>query len=304
MPQLELNKLKSNLVAMGEMCEYAISTAIMSLLDRDKELACYVIEYDREIDEMELCIDRHCLTMINSGKLSKSESRFVMSAAKINNDLERIGDQATHICEHVLFLIVEKSILAQVVDFIPMVDQACEMTRESINALLESDSTLAWKIIDERQIVKSEMTLIFRQLVEIMGAEPRNVERCCHILFIAQSLMRIADQAANIAEEVIYATEGNIVKHHLDQYHPITISQAANLSEEEFEEAERSSIESAPKIEEIKKEVERTRDKTVILSREIIEAQASGAVEKAMAAREKLLRHRAKNVTDDSDNLQ
>ena len=299
MPQLELNKLKSNLVAMGEMCEYAISTAMMSLLDRDKELACYIIEYDKDIDEMELSIDRHCHTMINSGKLSKSESRFVMSAAKINNDLERIGDQATHICEHVLFLIVEKSILAQVVDFIPMVDQVCEMTRESINSLLESDTTLAWKIIDERQIVKSEMTLIFRQLVEIMSTEPRNIERCCHIMFIAQSLMRIADQAANIAEEVIYASEGNIVKHHLDQYHPITISKSIELSEEESEEAERSSIASAPKIEQIKEKELSRKSKTLILSKEIIEAQASGAVEKAMAAREKLLRHRAKNVAED-----
>lgn len=299
MPQLELNKLKSNLVAMGEMCEYAISTAMMSLLDRDKELACYVIEYDRDIDEMELSIDRHCLTMINSGKLSKSESRFVMSAAKINNDLERIGDQATHICEHVLYLIVEKSILAQVVDFIPMVDQVCEMTRESINALLESDSTLAWKIIDERQIVKSEMTLIFRQLVEIMSSEPRNTERCCHIMFIAQSLMRIADQAANIAEEVIYSTEGNLVKHHLDQYHPITISASMDFSEEESEEAERSSIASAPRIDQIKEKVENNKNRTFILSKEIIEAQASGAVEKAMAAREKLLRHRAKSSSDE-----
>ena len=301
MPQLELNKLKSNLVAMGEMCEYAISTAMMSLLDRDKELACYVIEYDNEVDEMELSIDRHCQTMINSGILSKDECRFVMSAAKINNDLERIGDQATHICEHVLFLLVEKSILAQVVDFIPMVDQVCEMTRESINSLLESDSTLAWKIIDERQIVKSEMSLIFRQLVEIMTNEPRNIERSCHIMFIAQSLMRIADQAANIAEEVIYASEGNIVKHHLDKFHPITLSKSSDLSEEESEEAERSSIESAPKIEQIKKEVENSKDKTLILSKEIIEAQASGAVEKAMSAREKLLRHRAKNAANNID---
>ncbi len=298
MPQLELDKLKGNLVAMGEMCEYAISTAMMSLLDRDKELACYMIEYDKEIDEMELSIDMQCQTMINSGKLNKKESRFVMSAAKINNDLERIGDQSTHICEHILFLIVEKSILAQVVDFIPMVEQVCEMTRESINSLLESDSTLAWKIIDERQIVRSEMGLIFRQLVEIMSNEPRNIERSCHIMFIAQSLMRIADQAANIAEEVIYATEGKIVRHHLDQYHPITFAKLKGMSEEESEAAELSSIQSAPNIEEIKREMESAKDKTLILSKEIIEAQASGAVDKAMNAREKLLRHRAKQATD------
>ena len=86
----------------------------------------------------------------------------------------------------------------------------------------------------------------------------------------------------------------NIVKHHLDKFHPITISKSIDLSEQESEEAERSSIESAPKIDEIKKEIESSKSKTLILSKEIIEAQASGAVEKAMSAREKLLRHRGK----------
>ncbi len=297
MPQLELDKLKGNLVAMGEMCEYAISTAMMSLLDRDKELACYMIEYDNEIDEIELSIDRQCQTMVNSGKLSKTECRFVMSASKINNDLERIGDQATHICEHVLFLIMEKSILAQVVDFMPMVEQVCEMTRESINSLLENDPTLAWKIIDERQIVKGEMTLIFRQLVEIMKSEPRNIERSCHILFIAQALLRIADQAANIAEEVISATEGKVVRHHLDEFHPLTLTKSIDMSEEESEEVEKKSIEASPKIDELKRDIKSGKDTALILSKEILEAQASGAVDKAMSAREKLLRHRAKKVT-------
>lgn len=294
MPQLELEKLKGNLVAMGEMCEYAVSTAMMSLIDRDKELACYVIDYDKEIDEMELGIDRLCKTMINSHKLNKSEVNFVLSAIKINNDLERIGDQAARICEYVLFLVVEKSILAQIVDFMPMVEQVCEMTRESVTALLENDTTLAWKIIDERQIVKSELTVIDKQLIEMMQKEPRSIERSCNIMFIAQSLLRVADQAANIAEEVIFAADGKVVRHHLDKYHPITITRSFDMSEEEAKEAEENSIKNSPKIDDIKAKLQNEKNKAMVLTQEIIEAKACGAKDKAMHARERLLRYRAK----------
>ncbi len=300
MPKLAIEKLKSSLVAMGEMCEYAVSTAMMSLLDHDRELACYVIEYDNEIDEMELSIDRQCQTLLLSGKLDRNQSKFVIAALKINNDLERIGDQAAHICEHALFLVDEKSILMQVVDFMPMIEQVCEMTRESINALLESDSTLAWKIIDERNIVRDEVRLIFQQLVEIMSRDPRNIERACHILFIAQSLQRVADQATNVSEEVIFTTEGKNVRHHLDTYHPIPTVNYADISAEEIAKAEAEALKSGRSREELAQLLERRQGETVAMSREILEAQAAGAKSRALNARERLLRHQAgKRQTDE-----
>ncbi len=293
MPKLALEKLKSSLVAMGEMCEYAVSTAMMSLLDRDRDLACYVIDYDKEIDEIELSIDRQCQTLLLSGKLERNEAKFVITASKINNDLERIGDQAAHICEHVLFLVQEKSILAQVVDFMPMIEQVCEMTRESINALLESDTTLAWKIIDERRIVQDEMRMIFQQLTEIMRKNERNVERACHILFIAQSLHRVADQASNIAEDVIFTTEGKVVRHHLDEYHPIPILGSSEFGEAEMAQAEKEAIKTRAAREDLEEQLRKRQGETVCIAKEIIEAQAEGAKEKALSARERLLRHQA-----------
>lgn len=293
MPKLALEKLKGSLVAMGEMCEYAVSTAMMSLLDRDRELACYVIDYDKEIDEMELSIDRQCQTLLLSGKLDRSQSKFVVAALKINNDLERVGDQAAHICEHVLFLVQEKSILAQVVDFMPMIEQVCEMTRESINALLENDSTLAWKIIDERKIVQDEIRIIFQQLVDIMNQNARNIERACHILFIAQCLQRVADQASNVAEEVIFMSEGKTVRHHLEEYHPIPVVNYTDIPQEEIVSAEMQALKTQKSRQELTTQLQKRQGETVSISREIIEAQAEGAKTKALSARERLLRHQA-----------
>lgn len=291
MPGLALNRMKSDLVAMGEMCEYALSTAIMSLIERDEDLALHIVEYDQDIDEMELKVDRECCTLLQSGKLIPEDIRFVMAASKINNDLERIGDQAAHICEHVLFLVREKSILAQIVDFVAMLEQVSEMIRESINALLERDAKLAWKIIDERKIVQEETVLVFHELTEIMKQDPRTIIRCCHILFIVQSLHRVADQAANIAEEVIFTEEGVVIRHHLSEFHPV--DPVFDLNDmDEATRTETRLLEKRRPRDEIRRAHDETR-KTRTIPKEARQAQAKSGETKAHQAREKLLRLRA-----------
>ena len=184
MPKLELEKLKSSIVAMGEMCEFIVANAMTSLIDRDVELATKTKEYDDQIDEMELNIDRQCRNLLLCGKLDKENTNFVLSTHKINNDLERIGDNAVHISEHVHYLVREKSILTDIIDFLPMFEQVGEMIGEGVNALLEGDTKLAWKIVDEQLIVHDNMRAIFAEIVEIMKHNPATIERSCHILFI------------------------------------------------------------------------------------------------------------------------
>lgn len=290
MPKMAMDKLKGDLVAMGEVCEYALSTAIMSLVERDSDLAHYIIEYDSEIDEMELAVDRQCSDLLTSGKLNAEEMRFVVAAAKINNDLERIGDLASHICEHVLFLVDEKSILAEVVDFMAMLEQVSEMIRESINALLERDAQLAWKIIDERKIVTDEMRLIFHELLDLMRKDERMIERCCHILFVAQALQRVGDQAANIAEEVIFTEEGVVVRHHLAEFHPM--EPAMDFDDpEQFEQLEAQVVQRKSSREDLKRKQEESRKKARPKSTRASSGEEARA--KALKAREKLLKLRA-----------
>ena len=244
MPNLELEKLKSSIIAMGEMCEYITANAMTSLIDRDDSLANKTQEYDDQIDEMELNIDRQCRNLLLSGKLDSANTNFVLSTHKINHDLERIGDNAVHISSHVHYLVREKSILTDIIDFLPMFEQVGEMIGEGVNALLESDTRLAWKIIDEQLIVHDNMRAIFSELIEIMKRNPAAIERSCHILFIAQALQRIADLAVNIGEEVIFTAEGKIVRHHLGEYRP----PATPLSLYDIAEAEKQIIAAAPEI--------------------------------------------------------
>lgn len=291
--RMAIDKLKNDLVVMGEMCESALDTAIMALLDREQDLACYVIDYDREIDEMELNIDRQCVDLMREGKLDGEVLRFVSAAAKINNDLERVGDLAVEISRHVMFLVNEKSILPQVVDFMEMANQVAQMMRESIQALLEHDTTLAWKIIDERQIIEDEVQIVFRHLLAIMKRNDRAIERCCHILFICQNLQRVSDQATNIAEEVIYMAEGVNVRHHLKEMHPFVQMPLEDSDHAELEDFETELVSQTLPKEELRKEQQAAKEQSKVISEDQVREAAQSGRFKAKEARKKLLKMRA-----------
>jgi|GEM_PF-878892 len=216
-----MDQLKNDLVVMGEMCENALSSAIMALIDRDEDMARGTIRYDGEIDEMELTVDARCVQLLEGGGLKDKPLRFVAAAMKINNDLERIGDHGVEVCEHVLFLVQERTVLTQVVDFSSLVEQVGQMMRESVRALVEEDVALAWKMLDEYPVVRDEVGLIFSEILEVMEESPRAIERCCHILAVSKALERVAALTANVAEEVIYLVEGRTVRHHIEEHHPV-----------------------------------------------------------------------------------
>ncbi|MBN1258069.1 MAG: phosphate signaling complex protein PhoU [Planctomycetes bacterium] len=217
-----LEKLKHDLVIMGEMCENSISTSILALIDRDEEMALQAIEYDREINEMELAIDADCLDLLNQEKLEDKILRFVVIAMKIARELERIGDNAVEICEHVLFLVHRRSVLPQIIDFSSLVEQCSQMMRESVRALVEEDVNLAWKLIDEYLVIQDEKETITTEVLQVMYESPRAIERCVHILGVAYSLGRVAALATNLAEEVIFLVEGKDIRHHIKEHHPFT----------------------------------------------------------------------------------
>jgi len=285
MPKLELEKLRNSIIAMGEMCEYIVANAMTSLIDRDVTLATKTQEYDQQIDEMELNIDHQCRNLLLGGKLDSSNTNFVLSTHKINNDLERIGDNAVHISEHVHYLVREKSILTDVIDFLPMFEQVGEMIGEGVNALLKNDTVLAWKIVDEQLIVHDAMRAIFAELVEMMQQNPAAIERSCHILFIAQALQRIADLAVNIGEEVIFTAEGKIIRHHLGEYRPpVTPFDTQAISA-----AEKKILHDAPEIfEDLNKTAKRP-----------VPIFATPAAKKAADQRWKLIKERAAKIARD-----
>jgi phosphate transport system protein len=192
--------------------EEAISKSITALINRDTSLAQRVIANDSEIDAMEVEVEEECLKMLALYQPVAADLRFVVAALKINNDLERMGDLARNIAKRVTQLEG-----GDPYDLPPeirtMATQAQEMVRQCLDAVVKRDPTLARQVREEDDIVDEARQRIQRRVLQGIKDQPKNVENLLRINSVSKHIERIADMATNIAEDVVYMVEGDIVRH-------------------------------------------------------------------------------------------
>ncbi len=208
----ELKKVKENLVLMGALTEKAIRESMRSLLDRDSDLAHRVIAADSEIDGIDEEIEEMCIRLLALRQPAARDLRFIAAAIKINGHLERIGDMAAKISEKALAL-NEQPQLKPYIDLPRMAEIAQEMIRESLDALINEDCNLAYRVRMEDEKVDNLNEQIFRELLTFMMEDPRTTHRALLIMQVSKGLERISDHAASIADTVIYMITGKNVRH-------------------------------------------------------------------------------------------
>lgn len=213
----EIDNLKKGLLTLCSMVEDSLWHAVKSIKNRDVELAKKVIDSDIEIDRMEVKVEEDCLKILALYQPVAIDLRFIITALKINSDLERIGDLAVNIAERSQFLSVRKQ-LDMLFDFEIMAEKTQAMVKKSLDALVNIDCDLANEVCladDEVDDINRQM---YDQVKEQVKQSPENVETLIHLLSISRHLERIADHATNIAEDVIYMVKGEIVRHKTENY--------------------------------------------------------------------------------------
>jgi phosphate transport system protein len=209
----EFEELKQDLVRMAGLAETAIGNAVRALLLRDVQAADDVLRADEAINRLELAVDERCLRMLALYQPEASDLRFIAMALKINNDLERIGDQAVNIAERTLELLKEPS-LKPLIDIPYLAQLAQAMLKHSVDAFVHRDAVLARSVCRRDDEVDALDDQIFRELLTYMMQDPRAITRAVNLILVSRHLERVADHATNIAEDVIYLVEGRNVKHH------------------------------------------------------------------------------------------
>ncbi|MFA5646140.1 MAG: phosphate signaling complex protein PhoU [Candidatus Ratteibacteria bacterium] len=210
----ELHLLNRKLLWLALTAEEAIRLAIESLENRDAAAARKVIEQDEKIDGMELEIEEYTLLLLAKYQPQASDLRFVTYAMKFTAELERIADLAVNISEQSL-KIMEQPLLKPLVDIPKMSQISQEMVRDVINAFVSRDVSLAKKVILADQEVDRLHNQIQDELVyDYISKEPSDAPRAIALLLVARHLERIGDHATNIAEDVIYMVNAEVVKHH------------------------------------------------------------------------------------------
>jgi phosphate transport system protein len=210
----DLSRLQRDILAQAGAVEEAIHKAIRSLQQRDASLARQVIEGESEIDLEENNLEEECLKILALYQPCAIDLRRVASALLINVDLERMGDLAEDIAERALVLARPPHIP------IPsrlqlMTDVTTGMVRQSLDAFVNMDSRLARTVCRLDDEVDGHNAEIIAELITSMRTSPTLVEPCLSLFSATRQLERIADHATNIAENVIYLIEGEIVRHRL-----------------------------------------------------------------------------------------
>mgnify|MGYP001570520030 CR=1 FL=1 len=208
----DLQEIQEELIMMGGMVEKAISTSILALKDLNARLAKEVIRYDKTIDEQELKIEDLCIKYIALQQPKATDLRFITSAMKINNELERMGDYAESIARQALFL-SSKPPLKPLVNIPLMSERVQAMVKDCLTAFLKKDQALAHDVIHWDHAVDELQTRIYKNLLGDMIRDPNAIERASSLLLVSTRLERIADQATNVCEDVIYLVTGVTVRH-------------------------------------------------------------------------------------------
>ena len=208
----DLEALKKDILAVGALVENALLLATTALLERRSELARQVIEGDAEIDRREVVIEDQCLKILALHQPVASGLRFIITVLKVNNDLERMGDLAVNIAERALDLGEMEPLRGQT-RLEDMIERVRSMVNDSLSALVELDVDVARRVLRSDDEVDELNRQMFAELQQVMLNDPGSIERAMHVLSASRNLERVADQATNVAEDVLFMVEGDIVRH-------------------------------------------------------------------------------------------
>jgi phosphate transport system protein len=208
----ELEKLKKRILSLGAMVEERVYLAIKAIESRDSDLAARIIRSDYEIDETEVEVEEECLKILALYQPVAIDLRFIVAVIKINNDLERIGDEAVNIAERIQS-IAKRSTFSFHFDYTEMAEIAAAMLKQSLDALVNMDIDTAFRVITMDDEVDDIQSKAYSQIKQAMRESPGEMTYLINLYLISRHLERIADHATNIAEEVVYLIEGEIVRH-------------------------------------------------------------------------------------------
>jgi phosphate transport system protein len=213
----EINKLKKSILTMGAVVEERVLQSVKAVHERDEKLARKIIEGDPEVDRLEVDLEEECLKILALHQPVAIDLRFIVAVIKINSDLERIADLAVNIAERAAFLAAQPRI--HVPDDLSVMSEKVKIVvKKCLDAFVNMDAILAKEVIRMDDEIDALNRSMYTQAEKGMGEKPERIGCLIHLLSVSRYLERIADHATNIAEDVIYMIEGEIVRHQSKQF--------------------------------------------------------------------------------------
>jgi phosphate transport system protein len=221
--QTSLLKLKQHIIFLGTIVEENLRNSIKSVSELDQRLARNVQYADSKINSIEVDVEEECLKILALHQPVASDLRLVVTVLKINTTLERIGDIASKIADKVLLITNDLQMESKPdkmpiypAELEPMSTKTMEMFSQALNAFVDEDSDLAYRVRLADDQVDEAKSKIRDQLEKIVYDNPEQRPYLPILLSVARGLERIADHSTNIAEDIIYMLQGRIIRHDSD----------------------------------------------------------------------------------------
>ena len=211
--QEELEQLKTRLLEMGGLAEDRVRSALDGLVERDSQLVDRVLGGDVPINQLHIEIDSRCFKLLALHQPMAVDLRAIVSAVKINTDLERVGDLAVNIAEAARRY-AQHPPVKKLIDIPQMARIAQSMLRDALDAFVRRDTDLAQEVLNEDDKLDALKTQIFRELLTYMLQDTATIEPALDLILISRHLERIGDHATNVAEDVIFIVSAKDVRHH------------------------------------------------------------------------------------------
>ena len=212
-----IEKLKTRVIKMCSLVDEQVQMAIKAVEDEDLELAQQVIEKDKKVDKYDNKIDKICQKVLALTQPVAMDLRLIMSSLTINNNLERIGDIAANVAEYIGMLKKKPAFFNQT-KLNEMFKITRQMLKDSIDSYISGDEKLAKSVIESDDKLDQLNYDNHKIIMEIMKQNPDNIEPGIALLVMSRQLERLGDHCTNIAEDVFFIVEANLVKHKYEKY--------------------------------------------------------------------------------------
>lgn len=207
----DMGVLRRRLRRMADLVLQSLDDAVAAMANRDRRLAYQVVLQDNRVDVLERHIDRLCQEFLIRHMPVAAQLRFVVAVAKVNSELERIGDYAESIARRAVTL-SSYGELPEKERIVEMSKIAFQMLRSGVQSFLDGDADLAMRTVEFDREVDKMNTAIFKSLAH-PAAEEKDLTARFVLLGLLNRIERVADRAENIAEEAVYVVRGQVLRH-------------------------------------------------------------------------------------------
>jgi phosphate transport system protein len=212
----QLSDLKQRLLDMSERATMLLDLSIEALLERDPDKANAVVAGDRELDALELAVEEQAIGLLALQQPMARDLRFIISAIKVSNDLERVGDHAVNIAQCAIRASDLPTTLQPDPAIAEMARRARRMLVDALTAFVRADGALGRQVCRADDEVDALHNSVFRILITHMLGDARTITPALELLLVSRNLERVADLATNIGEDAVFLAEGKQIKHHAE----------------------------------------------------------------------------------------